>query len=256
MHVQIPSYCPRCDRYFDAYHPRSEGPPSNWRHPFDFPPVLDDAPPIVRYCEKCRKEPGVSNYLKVGFLLEEYLSHCDDKEYAKLLRERITRETGAVIPAAVEQKLKVESGELSKKEKAKQEKAEKQKEYHADNAKEFWRDVEMLQREGKKKLKGEGGGLESGNGKNVESRPRSLLHRLRTRSRGDGGSGLGISTGAGPLGSVVGRDQSLISGYDGDGVSIDEYDSDETIRARRASLVSRDSRYSLGGDTLRGDLNG
>jgi len=265
MYIQIPSYCPRCVSYFDAFHPRSEGLPSNWRHPFDFPPVLDDAPPIVRYCKECRKEPGVSKYLKIGFLFDEYLSHCGDKEYAALLRERIARETRAVVAAAMEKGLEVKHGDLSRKERAKQEMAEnlkevraenakKLEEFHVKNKKEFWKDMEVLQRDRKRILRGEGGVLASGTEKEGESRPKSFLRRLRGRSRGGESLRLGISTDAGPSGSVAERGQNRTYGHDGDDVSVLTYDSDETIRAR-TSVVSSVSRLSLGGDTLRGDLN-
>ena len=252
MYIQIPSYCPRCDSYFDAHHPRSEGLPTNWRHPFDFPPVLDDAPPIVRYCEKCRKEPGVSRYLKVGFLLDEYLGHCGDQEYARLLRERITRETRAVVSAMEKQMSEMKGGEPSKKEKAKREEAERLRQYHGENAAEFWRDMEVLQRDGKKMLGGEGVGaaVASGSGVKAESRPGSLLQRLRIRPRGRENSAVGVSSGGGPLGNVAERDRSRMYGDGGDDVSIDEYYFDETVRARRESLESRVS--SLSGYTLRG----
>lgn len=193
---------------------------------------------MVRYCEVCRKQPGASGYLKQGFLFEEYLAHCEDEEYVRLLRERfggVRRGVGKVVEQGQREGGKGRGG------KKEREQAERVREVQDANKREFWRDLEGLQRERKRGLRGKGVDAAAGNGEHIESRPKGFLDRLRSRSDRDAG---GSISGGGRPGSVVGREQSLKNRRDSEGVNVDEYDSDETVTPGRASTVSSLSSLS------------
>ena len=255
MYVQIPCYCPRCSAYFPAEHPRSETPPNNWRHPFDFPPLLDHAPPVVRYCDKCRKEPGVSRYLKAGVLLDEYLSYCDDAEYVKLVRERIAKETEAGKTEVVKRISDEECARLSKKEREERKKKEKLREFHKEETRVFFEDLRVLQEKRIGVLRGEPV-VGSADGRGGESRSKGLFGRLRRWPNREGNSATGEKTRDGHSESMPDKGSRLGYGHDGEDVNIDEYDSDDSSTIGGVSLLSVDTRHSLGGETLRGDLDG
>lgn len=195
---------------------------------------------MVRYCESCRKVQGASGYLKQGFLFEEYLAHCGDEEYVRLLRERF----GGVRRGVGKVGEKRGEGAGMTAGRKEREKAEKVREMQEENKKAFWRDLEGLQREGKRVLRGGAGAPAACNGERTESGPKGFLNRLRSRSDRDTGSTVGMTANEGRPGGVARSDQSSGKRRDGDGINVDEYDSAGTMRPGTASTVSSPSRFS------------
>lgn len=183
---------------------------------------------------------GTSGYLKQGFLFEEYLAHCGDEEYVRLLRERV----GGVRRGVGKVGEKRGEGAGMTGGRKEREKAEKVREMQEENKKAFWRDLEGLQREGKRVLRGGAGAPAACNAERTESGPKGFFNRLRSRPDRDTGSTVGMTAGDGHPGSVARSEQSPRTRRDTDDINVDEYDSAETMRPRTASTVSSPSRFS------------